>query len=148
LAVEKKAVELAELVKKRGYEVDVELVRLGAILHDIGRSKTHGIKHGIEGGKILRKLGLPKLSKFAENHLGAGIPREEAVKLGLPARDFMPRTIEEKIVTYADKLIEGNQVVEIGQILKRFESELGSTHPAITRLRKLHEEVMRMSRGG
>ena len=33
---------------------DVRLVEVGALLHDIGRSKTHGIKHGIEGAEIAK----------------------------------------------------------------------------------------------
>ena len=33
-------------------DVDCELIRKGALLHDIGRSKTHGITHAIEGVEI------------------------------------------------------------------------------------------------
>ena len=39
---------------------DIKLVETGALLHDIGRSKTHGIRHGIEGVKIAQQLGLPQ----------------------------------------------------------------------------------------
>ncbi|TDA32002.1 MAG: TIGR00295 family protein [Hadesarchaea archaeon] len=147
LAVERKALELAELVSRNGVKVDRELVGIGALLHDIGRSVTHGIRHGVEGGRILREKGFPELSRFAENHLGAGIPKEEAVELGLPGRDFLPLTVEEKLVTYADKLVEGEEEVGFEGILERFKRELGSTHPALERLRKLHEEIVRMAGG-
>ena len=57
--------------------------------------------------KIARKIGLPlDILYIIERHLGAGIPKEEAVKLGLPEKDYIPETLEEKIVTHADNLIQ------------------------------------------
>ncbi len=38
-----------------------------------------------------------------------GLNAAEAAKLGLPARDFVPRTIEEKLVPLVDYLIEYDQ---------------------------------------
>ncbi|MGZ4883487.1 MAG: HDIG domain-containing metalloprotein, partial [Halobacteriota archaeon] len=49
-AVSQYAVEVAKL---RG-DADVALVRIGGLLHDIGRCKTNSIKHGVAGGKLLR----------------------------------------------------------------------------------------------
>ena len=50
------------------------------MLHDIGRSKTQGIMHGVEGAKIATELGLPEaIVNIIERHLGAGIPKEEAM---------------------------------------------------------------------
>jgi tRNA (cytidine56-2'-O)-methyltransferase len=39
---------------------DVELVRAGGLLHDVGRTRTHGIRHAVEGAAIARSLGLPE----------------------------------------------------------------------------------------
>jgi HD superfamily phosphodiesterase len=39
------------------------------------------------------------------NHIGAGVPRDEAVALGLPPEDFMPHTLEERIVCHSDNLV-------------------------------------------
>lgn len=86
---------------------DVKLVEAGALLHDIGRSKTHDIRHAMEGVKIARKLNLPEsIVKIIERHIGAGLPANQAKKLGLPAKDFIPKTLEEKIVCHADNLID------------------------------------------
>ena len=52
-AVYKKAMEIASNFD----DVDEDLIRKGALLHDIGRSKTHGITHAIEGVKIAQKHG-------------------------------------------------------------------------------------------
>jgi uncharacterized protein (TIGR00295 family) len=101
-AVRDVAVKIAEKAN-----ADVKLVEASALLHDIGRSKTHGIRHAVEGVKIAKMLGLPeKIVKIIERHIGGGLPAEEAKKLGLPAKDFIPETLEEKIVCHADSLID------------------------------------------
>lgn len=99
---------------------DVKLVEASALLHDIGRSKTHGIRHAVEGGEIVRKLGLPgEIINIIERHIGAGLPAEEAKKLGLPAKDFLPITLEEKIVCHADNLVEYNMKQKIENEIKK-----------------------------
>jgi uncharacterized protein len=144
LAVERKAVEIAERIRENGHEVDIDLVKIGAILHDIGRAKTHSIEHGVEGAKILRRNGLGKYADIAERHVGAGIPASEARELGLPEHDFMPRTLEERIVTYADKLIVGAEPASFREVRGQFESMRGKDHPAIKRLDALHEEIQKL----
>lgn len=85
---------------------DVDLVRAGALLHDVGRSRTHGIRHGVEGEAIARSLSLPEpLVLIIRKHVGAGILPQEARLLGLPERDYVPSTREEKIVCHADNLV-------------------------------------------
>jgi len=144
LAVERKALEIAKRVSENGHAVDLKLVELGAILHDVGRSKTHGIEHGIRGAEILRRKGLGKFAGFTEGHIGAGIPASEAKELGLPERDFMPRTLEEKIVAYADKLVVGATSVSFGEAKEQFKAQLGSDHPALKRLDALHAEIQKL----
>jgi tRNA (cytidine56-2'-O)-methyltransferase len=90
IAVKKLALKLAKMCN-----ADIKFISAGALLHDIGRAKTHSVFHGIEGGKILKKLHMSKeLIKIAECHLGAGIPGDEAVKAGLPPKDYLPITLE------------------------------------------------------
>lgn len=144
VTVERTALALAKRISSRGHKLDLRLVSLGALLHDIGRARTHGITHGIEGAKILRKLGLGKFARFAECHLGAGIPANEARELGLPARDFVPRTLEEKVVTYADKLAMGGRRTSYARALEWFRLELGPEHPALERFKLLHEEIQKL----
>ncbi|MDE6027765.1 MAG: HDIG domain-containing protein [Muribaculaceae bacterium] len=111
--VRAKAIEAA---KKSGCKFDEEFIINGAMLHDIGiflcdapEIECFGnlpyICHGMEGGKILRKEGWPELARFCERHTGAGLTAENIVSQGLPLphTDFLPETIEEKAVCYADK---------------------------------------------
>ncbi|ACX71906.1 metal dependent phosphohydrolase [Methanocaldococcus vulcanius M7] len=142
LAVSRYAYELSLAIKNRGYDVDVELVKLGGLLHDIGRSKTHGIEHGVVGAEILRTLGFDeKLALIAERHIGAGITKEEAIELGLPPKDYLPVSLEEKIVAHADNLIFGTKRVEIDDVIKKFERRLGRGHPSVIRILQLNDEI-------
>lgn len=145
LTVERTSISIAKRILANGNKIDLQLVSVGALLHDIGRARTHDIEHGVEGGKILRAIGLKDLAHFAENHVGAGIPAGEAKKLGLPARDFIPATLEEKVVAYADKLVMGGRRTSYRRFLEWFKSKLGNNHPAIERLEELHREIQKMS---
>jgi len=135
------AVQIAENCKKKGLNVDVQLVRIGALLHDIGRSKTHSVDHVIAGVQIAEELGLSNsIVSIIERHAGGGISRDEAKKLGWPVKDYLPRTLEEKIVTYADKLIERSEIVGVERTISKLSKDLGEDHPAIRRIKQLHKE--------
>jgi uncharacterized protein (TIGR00295 family) len=130
---------IAVLIAKKA-KADIRTVELGALLHDIGRSKTHGINHAIEGGKIAKKYGLSlKIIRIIERHIGAGLTAEVAKKLGLPSRDYIPITIEEKIVCHADNLIDNCKKqrieYEIEKALKNNQKEYAE------RLANLHYEL-------
>ena len=157
--VVKKAVEIGRILQEKGSNIDLELLEMGAYLHDIGRSVTHGIRHGIEGGKILKELGYSEsLINMVERHVGAGITAEEAVKLGLPNKDYIPQTLEEKIIAYADKFLEsgfifntvkGEQTVDRKEVeyksiettLDRFRKQFGKNNPIVLRLEHLRDEI-------
>jgi uncharacterized protein len=140
--VTKVAIRIANVYKSKGYKVDLRLVEAGALLHDIGRSQTHSIEHGAVGGQIARRLGMPmELANIIERHVGAGLTQDEARRNNLPKGNYVPETLEEKIVCYADKLIEGAHEVGIDSTIDSFSQELGVDHPAIKRLQNLHKEM-------
>ena len=119
---------------------DLKLVEAGALLHDIGRSKTHGITHAIEGVRIARRIGLPlSILYIIERHLGAGIPKEDAIKLGLPEKDYIPETLEEKIVAHADNLIQDGRKQRIEDEIKRAKEK--GLEQVAQRLIALHKEL-------
>ncbi|MEM3466934.1 MAG: TIGR00295 family protein [Candidatus Jordarchaeales archaeon] len=142
IAVSRYALRLAEKVARKGNNINLKLVEAGSLLHDIGRSKTHGVDHGVVGAEIIRSLGLPEeLALIVERHVGAGIPRSEAEALGLPPKDYIPLTSEEKIVAHVDNLTFGVRYVTMERVIERFKSELGEESPAVERLIKLQKDV-------
>jgi uncharacterized protein len=142
------AVNLAVKIIENGCPVEMRLVEVGALLHDMGRAITHQIDHGVIGAEMARSLHLDeKIVKIIENHIGAGIPKNEAAALGLPEKDFIPKTIEEKIVCYADTLAKGSKKIDAQEALEEFIEKLGPNHPAISRFRELHQEMLNLTSG-
>ncbi len=139
IAVCKKAVKLSSNFDL----IDLKLVKTGAMLHDIGRCETNGVNHAIVGAQILSELGFrEEISNIALRHIGAGIPKEEAIKLGLPPKDYMPISLEEKVVAHADNLVHWKSEVGIDFVIKKWEEKLGKNHPSIKRLIVLHNEIV------
>lgn len=116
-AVSALAVKIASKSRK---PVDMELVEIGGLLHDIGRSNTHGITHAIEGAKIAKSLGLPdEIINIIERHIGAGVVEADAVRLGLPKKNYVPETLEEKIVAHADNLMSGDKRAPVSEAVEK-----------------------------
>jgi hypothetical protein len=65
--------------------------------------------HGVEGYNLLLKLGHEEEAFVCASHILFGLEASEAVQFGLPAQDFIPRTIEERLIPLVDLMIEGVQ---------------------------------------
>jgi len=143
-AVSIKALDMASNFNdKNGSSLDRFQIETGAMLHDIGRTRTHTIKHAFVGAEILRNLNFPEeIVNIIIKHIGAGIPPKEAEILGLPPGDYMPHTLEEKIVAHADNLVNGTIEVDLDFVTEKWKKMFGENHPAIFRLKKLHNELI------
>ena len=141
LAVTGLALKIANKLEKKGLKINTQLVEAGALLHDLGRSKTHTVDHAVVGAQIAQSMGLPEsVIKIIKRHVGAGITAEEAQWLGWPKDVYVPQTLEEKIVSYADKLIDQSKRIPIEQEFERLQNE--NKNDAAERVRKLHEEMI------
>ena len=101
--------------------------------------------HSVIGADIARKMKLPEeVVNIIERHVGGGISKEEAEALGWPEGVYMPKSMEEKIVSYADKLVNGSRTTTIENEIKMLSRKLGADHPAIKRVKKLDEEFKRL----
>jgi len=136
------ALKISKRLKKKKISIDCDIILAGGMLHDLGRSRTHYLDHGIIGAQILRQKGFPdELARIAENHLFAGILAEEAKEFGLPSKDFIPSTLEEKIITYADNISKKGSLLSTKEVIDRFSKRLDLSHPIIIRVRNLHNEI-------
>ena len=160
LIVKEIAIQIVDTLKnKYGIEVDRDLIKTGALIHDIGyyqyfdgdkKNKKKYVEHGEIGGKILLKEGfLVKEIRFALTHVGVGYKQN------------IPITLEEEIVCYADNFHSKghpgfdtfkNSVKEMKKhnpdfeiILNRFREKFGV--PDLKELKekykKWHEEINR-----
>lgn len=103
-------------------DLDARLVAQGAMLHDIGIVNCHApkilcmgtepyIAHGVIGAALLREFGrrngidLEIHARICERHTGSGITAAEvrAQSLPIPEQDYLPETLEEKLICLADK---------------------------------------------
>jgi uncharacterized protein len=140
LAVSALAMEIANKLKVKGCMVDLALVEAGALLHDLGRSKTHGVEHGLVGGQIAQSIGLPEsVVHIIQRHVGAGITDEEADWLEFPQGNYVPTTLEEKIVCYADKRIDHDKETPIEVEIQKLQAS--GYVEAAERVRNLHVEI-------
>ena len=121
---------------------DIELVIAGALLHDIGRAHSYGIDHAVAGAEIAQAFGLDtRIVRIIKRHIGAGIPKDEAERLGLPREDYLPETAEEMIVAHADNLVDDTERISIDERIRRMRGR-GFDSDAIDRMIRLHNAVM------
>lgn len=128
IKVAEKALEIAGRVNA---DPDMELVGRGALFHDLGKAKTHAMEHGKIGAEMGKVLGLPDaITDIMEKHIRGGLTGDEAKELGLPVKDYTLRRLEERIVIYADRLVD---IITDGIVTISDESEAESRFEEILR---------------
>lgn len=138
-----KALEIA--LRHPELQLDTDFLETAAMLHDIGivRCDAPGIQcfgtepyicHGRIGAEMLRNLlgqEAESIARVCERHTGAGLTEKDIVSqdLPLPHQDFLPETIAEQVICYADKFyskshLEREKTVEqAARSLAKFGSE-------------------------
>ncbi len=109
-----KALSIAD--KHPELKLNREFLEEGAMLHDIGVFQTDAagihcfgkepyIRHGLIGAEILLNEGYPMHARVCERHTGTGITAKQVYELSLPIpeQDYLPETLEEQVICYADK---------------------------------------------
>lgn len=128
-AVEGLAVAMCDAAQAAGLEPRRDLVQAGALLHDIGRSAVQDITHASVGARMLREAGWtrapdePAIVRIVERHTGGGIDAADAAALGLPVKDYTPRSLEERIVCHADNLFSGERRLSIPQLGEKYKAK-------------------------
>lgn len=109
--------EAISIARAKVLELEPAVVEAAAMLHDIGITATfapsihcHGaapyITHGVIGADMLRAEGVDEcFARVAERHTGSGLTADEILQAGLPLapRDYLPETLLERLICYADK---------------------------------------------
>lgn len=108
--------KIANLLAKNIVGVNKELVNKASLYHDIDKKQMTLGQHGIKGADILKKEGFsPELCEIVKLH-----PVDNVDKL---------KTIEQKIVFYADKRVRHDYIVSVHERFEIWRSNVDENFP-------------------
>ena len=142
-----------EIARRCNLNIPLETVETAAMLHDIGifltnapdiecHGSEHYIKHGILGAELLRNEDIDEaIARVAERHTGAGLTVEDIDRqqLPLPRKDYLPETMLEKLICYADKFFSKSGSMQEKPLDKVRASMARHSEDSLTRFDDLHE---------
>lgn len=124
------ALKMAEAHPELG--MDKAFVEEAAMLHDLGIFLTDAPRifcfgtaeylcHGYLGAELLREMGYERHARVCERHTGTGLKKEQILSNGwnLPAKDFVPETLEEQLICFADKFYSKTKYLEQERTLEQ-----------------------------
>lgn len=133
-------------------DANPDFIYEAAMLHDIGIKFTNASKidcygehkyimHGYLGAELLRNEGYPMHARVAERHTGTGLyPKNiEDRGINLPNGIYYPETIEEKIITYADKFFSKTKLYSMKSVEDIEKSLSKHGDDSVIRFREWHK---------
>ena len=143
-----------DIARREKLPLDEDDIEAAAMLHDIGIVQTdapgihcHGTEpymmHGVLGARLLRSEGVPEaIAAVAERHTGAGITADDIKTFGLPMPpgNYMPRTLLERLVCYADKFYSKSGDMKRKSLARVRESMAKFGGDTLARFERLHSE--------
>ena len=133
---------LALWLKQKGEKVNPILAQRGGLLHDLAKlhpevNRASGNDHGVLAGKILHQRGQPELAEIANRHM----------IFSFEIRERIPTTWEETLVYFADKLIEGKEIVSIQERLAALQVRYNwNTEKYLPVLSEVQDKICRIIR--
>lgn len=143
-----------EIADRLQLPLDRLLIEDAAMLHDIGILYTdapgiecHGsepyIRHGLLGAELLRREGVPgQIARVAECHTGTGLTADDIAErhLPLPPGDYMPHTMLERLICYADKFYSKSRGAQRKTLGQARATALRHGQSTLDRFDELHRE--------
>ena len=92
---------------------------------------------------MAKDLDLPsEVVEIIRKHTGAGLDQQDIIELNLPQGDYIPRTVEEKIVAHSDNMVSDNTVVSHMHSVEKLVMK-GSRRGA-EKIERLHLELSKL----
>ena len=134
---------LAKKINENGTKVNLELVDRASLLHDLDKHLTFETNnHSVVTRKILKEKGFPELADTAANHMLENIIKKNGLQ-----------TIEEKVVYYADKRVNHDEIVPLKERFVYLRKRYGTTFKREEEIikfevacNKLEKEIFRLSK--
>jgi len=140
-AVSSLATYLSNIITSK-YPINTEFIRTASLLHDIGRFKTHDpIMHGVEGYKLLAKLGYADEAFICASHILYGLNSDEAEQYGLPKNDFMPTSFEARLIPLVDFLVEHDRPVLLRERFEHLRHRNRNNNEFLSKLDKAKQKA-------
>ena len=142
MAVNNFALKLARKFNKEGVNVNIEMIDIGSLLHDIGRklAKKNKIRHAIAGKDIATKENLSEIKNIIGNHGLFSVFDKNALK-----------TWEEKIVFYSDKRVEEDRVSSLDErlygLIQRHQKDEDEIRKAWPFVKNIEKEILGVING-
>lgn len=136
------AYQMALWLRTAGETVDPILTHRGGLLHDLGkikalRGQSGGLNHGDYGAQLLSKRDFPQLAEITRRHMLFSI--HDPVEA--------PRTLEEKLVYFCDKIVEGASVTSlenrINKLSQRYAQNEARIKACLSPLRAMQHNLCR-----
>ena len=134
------ALEMARSHPELG--IDMQFVEEAAMLHDLGIFLTDAPRiyccgtepylcHGYLGAELLRSRGYERHARVCERHTGTGLTKEVIAANGwsLPVKDFVPETLEEQLICFADKFYSKTKFLEAPRTLEQVVDSMAKISP-------------------
>ena len=131
------AYQMAVWLRAAWQEVDPLLAHRGGLLHDLAKLKAANrrISHGELAGLMLKDRGYPQLAEIAQRHM----------LFSLIEPDTQPLTWEQKLVYFADKLIERGRLASLEEriagLRQRYPQDSQRISAILPVLKALEEEI-------
>lgn len=136
-AVSEAAYLLACMLADRGFEINPILAQRGGLLHDLDKLSAKRLKqpHSELSERILQQAGYPQLAQIARRHMILTILND----------DLAPRTLEEKLVYYGDKVAVKSRMMgvnaRIDSLLARYPTDSARIELCRSRVLALEDEI-------
>lgn len=126
------AVSLGQHLRQSAPQLNIDLVRTAALLHDITKTRSFetGELHSETGGGLLAELGYPEIGEIIRQHVVLDTRRDQGP------------VSETEIVNYADKRVLHDRVVSLDQRLEYIRVRYASTPDFRKRLRQMWDDTL------
>jgi uncharacterized protein len=115
-----------ELIKK-GQRIDLGVVEAAALLHDLAKTECLETKedHAREGFRLLRGLGYERVANVVAQHIEVSSGGDAA------------SVTEEEVVNYADKRVQHDRIVSLGQRFSDLKDRYGHVESVLEQMARM-----------